>query len=108
MKHNTYNSVDSIFYTSAYNTKDVIIGNTNLKLEIWDTAGNEKYQSLMPIYYRQAAAVVLVLDLSNPESFKRIRQLIENIKKEYPNSLIFVLGNKCDIGSNEKIEEELK
>ena len=39
-----------------------------VKFEIWDTAGQERYHSLAPMYYRGAAAAVIVYDITNPVS----------------------------------------
>ena len=43
-----------------------------IKLHLWDTAGDEKWRSVAPIYYRNAHVVLLVYDTTNSESFKQI------------------------------------
>jgi len=44
------------------------VNDETVKFEIWDTAGQERYHSLAPMYYRGAAAAVIVYDITNPVS----------------------------------------
>lgn len=43
-----------------------------MQLNIWDTAGDERFRSIMPLYYRDAEIALLVFDLTDAESFKGI------------------------------------
>ena len=45
------------------------VNDATVKFEIWDTAGQERYHSLAPMYYRGAAAAIIVYDITNPVSF---------------------------------------
>ena len=47
-----------------------------IHLNIWDTAGDERYRSIMPLYYRDAAAAILVYDVTDPDSFKDLNYWI--------------------------------
>ena len=49
----------------------VEIGDDKITLDIWDTAGQEKYRSLMSLYFRQALAAVVAYDISNADSFEK-------------------------------------
>lgn len=49
---------------------------TLIKFEIWDTAGQERYRSLAPMYYRGAAAAVIVYDVTSKESFEGARSWV--------------------------------
>ena len=57
-----------------------------IQLNIWDTAGDERFRSIMPLYYRDAEIALLVFDLTDPESFKGIDywlgELEEKVKAE--------------------------
>lgn len=55
--------------SGAYLTRVVHLSNVTLRLEIWDTAGQEKYHSVTPLYYRGAHAALLVYDIS-----KRVKE----------------------------------
>ena len=55
--------------TAAFLTQTVALDDSTVKFEIWDTAGQERYRSLAPMYYRGAAAAIVVYDITNPDSF---------------------------------------
>ena len=82
-------------------TRDLEIDGNKIKLQIWDTAGQEKYRSLGIAYYRGADACMLVYDLTDKASFKDLdkwneaflAQLTEEKVKGFPTIL---LGNKAD------------
>ena len=50
---------------AAFLTQTVALNDTTVKFEIWDTAGQERYHSLAPMYYRGAAAALVVYDITN-------------------------------------------
>ena len=54
---------------AAFLTQTVALDDATVKFEIWDTAGQERYRSLAPMYYRGAAAAIIVYDITNPDSF---------------------------------------
>lgn len=57
----------------AYQEKKIKAKNgEEIQLNIWDTAGDERFRSIMPLYYRDAEVALLVFDLTDPESFKGI------------------------------------
>ncbi len=82
-------------------TKDLDIDGSKVKLQIWDTAGQEKYRSLSVAYYRGADACFLVYDITDKTSFKELdkwldaftAQLTEDKVKNFP---LILLGNKAD------------
>ena len=89
-----------------------IVGDHTVTLNIWDTAGQEKYQSMMPLYLRNVDCIILVFDVTKPTSVKYIDNWLEteleNIK---PTPLLFVCGNKNDqepTFSTQPIEQLLK
>ncbi len=55
-----------------FRKKDVKVGNTNVTLQIWDTAGQEKYNSINFAFYRGTNCCILVFDLNNEESFENL------------------------------------
>ena len=73
-------------------------------VECWDTAGQEKYRSLAPLYYRRAYAVVIVYDITNMESFVIAQGWMDEVKKQEGDDVNFMLiGNKCDLEENRKV-----
>lgn len=86
-------------------SKNIRYRGKNVKLQIWDTAGQEKYKSLIPSYIRNASIVFLVYDISNRESFDNVANWIQFIRK-IENSLIVLVGNKLDLSNKEVNIEE--
>ena len=78
-----------------------------LKLQIWDTAGQESFMSITRSYYRGAAAALLVYDVTNRESFASAeRWLVEARKNGNPNLVIVLVGNKGDLEGHRKVTRE--
>jgi small GTP-binding protein len=70
----------------------------DVELQIWDTAGMERYRSLGPIYYRDAAAAVIVYDVTEPESSEAISKWLEAFRGTVKDSaVIIIVGNKSDL-----------
>ena len=78
-----------------------------VKFEIWDTAGQERYRSLAPMYYRGAAAAVVVFDITKKDSFAGAKTWVKELqKKGDPNVVIALAGNKHDIENKRKVQTE--
>jgi len=69
-----------------------------VRLQIWDTAGQEKFNSITSSYYKGAHAIMLVFDLANPNSFGRICFWISEVKTRMSdgNYCFVLVGNKID------------
>jgi small GTP-binding protein len=69
-----------------------------IEFKIWDTAGQEKYASLAPMYYRGAAASILVYDITNRGSFQVLKSWAEELQTSGPPGIVMaVCGNKLDL-----------
>lgn len=83
---------------AAFVSKNYDIGGKSYTMNIWDTAGQEAYRYLVPMYYRSASVAILVFDVTAPNSFDAIPSWIEDINKAIGDSVIMILcGNKCDL-----------
>lgn len=79
----------------------------NFNLNIWDTAGEEKYHALAPLYYRDADGVLLVFDMTNSNSFNNIEKWFYEISTVLGDGFTFILcGNKCDLTDKYQVNEE--
>ncbi|XP_014698275.2 ras-related protein Rab-17 [Equus asinus] len=92
----------------AFFTKVVDLGAASLKLEIWDTAGQEKYHSVCHLYFRGANAVLLVYDITRKDSFDMAQQWLKDLEKEFhPGEIVVMLvGNKTDLGEEREVTIE--
>ena len=77
----------------------------NVKLQIWDTAGQEKYKGLIPSYVRNSSIVFVVYDVSVKTSFDNIPKWI-NFIKTIENTTLVLCGNKIDLSNREVKKEE--
>ena len=77
----------------------------NIKLQIWDTAGQEKYKGLIPSYVRNSSIVFLIYDISVKTSFDNIPNWITFIRS-IENTTLVLCGNKIDLEKREVTKEE--
>jgi small GTP-binding protein len=83
------------------------LGTEKVKFEIWDTAGQERYKSLAPMYYRGAAAAVIVYDITSKDSFSGAKSWVRELERRAGTGIVIALaGNKSDMESNRRIEFE--
>jgi small GTP-binding protein len=68
-----------------------------VKLQIWDTGGQERFQYVRPLYYRGAMGAILLFDLTNRESFDHIPKWIEEVKNNAGDIPMLLVGNKSDL-----------
>ncbi|XP_042043258.1 ras-related protein RABF2b-like [Salvia splendens] len=92
---------------AAFFSQTVAVNDATVKFEIWDTAGQERYHSLAPMYYRGAAAAIIVYDVTNQASFDRAKKWVEELKAQgNPNMVMALAGNKSDLLDAKKVESE--
>jgi len=83
------------------------VGDDTVTVNIWDTAGQEKYRSLAPIYFRNSTAAVIVFDITSFESFSNIEKWYISLLDVAPSDVIVVLaGNKCDLINESQVSHE--
>mmetsp|Transcript_13722 Transcript_13722/g.27365 ORF Transcript_13722/g.27365 Transcript_13722/m.27365 type:complete len:195 (-) Transcript_13722:21-605(-) len=92
---------------AAFLTQTVTLDDITVKFEIWDTAGQERYRSLAPMYYRGAAAAIVVYDVTNMLSFTGAKSWVKELQRRGdPNVVIALAGNKCDLELRRKVDYE--
>ena len=83
------------------------IDSSRVEMQLWDTAGQEKFRSLIPVYYRNAIAAVAVYDVSNMDSFSHLSDWIEQFQNEAGvAAVVFVVGNKTDLVDDRQVKAE--
>lgn len=92
---------------AAFFSQTLAVNDITVKFEIWDTAGQERYHSLAPMYYRGAAAAIIVYDITNMDSFARAKKWVQELQRQGNANLVMALaGNKSDLASKRKVELE--
>ncbi|KAK4588916.1 hypothetical protein RGQ29_019783 [Quercus rubra] len=92
---------------AAFFSQTLAVNDATVKFEIWDTAGQERYHSLAPMYYRGAAAAIIVYDITNQASFERAKKWVQELQAQgNPNMVMALAGNKADLLDAKKVEAE--
>eukprot|EP00740_Mantoniella_antarctica_P005774 CAMPEP_0181362542 /NCGR_PEP_ID=MMETSP1106-20121128/8088_1 /TAXON_ID=81844 /ORGANISM="Mantoniella antarctica, Strain SL-175" /LENGTH=179 /DNA_ID=CAMNT_0023476555 /DNA_START=239 /DNA_END=775 /DNA_ORIENTATION=+ len=92
---------------ASYLTKRIAIDGSSVQLAIWDTAGQERFHALGPIYYRDADAALLVFDITDVDSFTRVKNWVKELRKMAGKDIVLVLaGNKVDMERNRAVTNE--
>ena len=90
-----------------FKTKDIIVNNKKVKIQIWDTAGHERFRTITTSYYRGAHGIVTVFDLTDRESYEHIEKWLDEINKyAKENVMRFLIGNKSDLVDQRKVTYE--
>ena len=78
-----------------------------IKLQIWDTCGQEKFRSLITNYYRNSSLAIIVYSITDSKTYKNIDQWLIEIKKNTnPDIKIFLIGNKSDLEESREISKD--
>ncbi|KAL9443527.1 hypothetical protein AB3S75_016818 [Citrus x aurantiifolia] len=92
---------------AAFFTQVLSLNEVTIKFDIWDTAGQERYHSLAPMYYRGAAAAVVVYDTTSMDSFERAKKWVQELQRQgNPNLIMFLVANKVDLEEKRKVKNE--
>lgn len=90
---------------ASYLTKRLNVGGTLVTLAIWDTAGQERFHALGPIYYRDADAALLVYDVMDSDSFKRVKSWVKELRQMAPKNIVLAIAcNKIDLIRSRKVD----
>ena len=96
--HDKYNANEASTVGAMFVSHLEIVDGQKVEMQVWDTAGQERFRSLGPIYYRNAAAAVVVFDVTNQASFDRIGSWISSfIDVAGESAFVYIVGNKIDI-----------
>ena len=105
---NPFNDTYEVSIGIDFMSKNIRFRGQNIKIQIWDSAGQEKYKGLIPSYVRNSSIVFIVYDISNRSSFDNIPNWISFVKNIEKTTMI-LCGNKNDLDRdvNKNDAEEL-
>ncbi|KAL3508934.1 hypothetical protein ACH5RR_028335 [Cinchona calisaya] len=90
-----------------FGARMITIDNKPIKLQIWDTAGQESFRSITRSYYRGAAGALLVYDITRRETFNHLASWLEDARQHAnANMTIMMIGNKCDLSHRRAVSTE--
>ena len=106
-KNNEYSGTYEPTLGLDFQTKSIMIDNINVKLLLYDTAGQEKFRSLIPMYTRDSNIILLVYDIACKESFEHLPDWLNDLSNVKLDEVIFALvGNKNDLQDKREVSTE--
>ena len=86
---------------------NVKINEKVIKLQIWDTCGQELYRSLITNFYRNSSLAIIVYAINSKDSFENIEMWLRELRTHSnPDAKVFLIGNKIDLENERKITRE--
>lgn len=102
VKH-TFDDSEASTQSAAYLEKRITLRGKQVLLSLWDTAGQERFHALAPIYYRDADGALLVYDVTDVESFRRVAKWVEELGVMGTQCALGIVGNKMDLRSQVRV-----
>jgi small GTP-binding protein len=79
------------------------VGKTKLKMTIWDTAGQDRFQNITTTYYKGAHGVILMYSIADRKSFENIKTWMKMVDENSdPDIGKIIIGNKCDLSATDR------
>ena len=88
-------------------TKDVVLEDKKLKVQFWDTAGQEKFRSMSNNYYRAADGLLFVYDITKNSTFDRLSELLRDTDQHATKGVSrMLIGNKTDLEPERQVTQD--
>ena len=79
-----------------------------IKLQVWDTCGQELYRTIITNFYRNASLAILVYAINSQQSFDNIDMWLKELRSySKPDAKIFLIGNKADLEDERQVQTEI-
>ena len=102
----TFNAEHRTTLQASFQEKRLNIGGRRVKLAIWDTAGQERFHALGPIYYRDANGALLVYDITDTESFLKVKNWVKELRTMLGQDVVLTIAaNKSDLERDRQVDE---
>ncbi|KAM3128247.1 hypothetical protein pb186bvf_019666 [Paramecium bursaria] len=90
-----------------FSAKPMEILNKKIKLQVWDTAGQEKFKGIARAYYKGAVGALMIYDITDSTSFQSIKRWQDEVQQHAKENIVLMLvGNKCDLEQNRKVTKK--
>ena len=87
-------------------TADLVIEDKNIRVQLWDTAGQEKYRSISKNLISRVQGILILYDITNESTFSNLNSWIKTIKDQGRKMPILIVGNKSDLEDKRFIKKE--
>ncbi len=90
-----------------FGTRMIEVEGKKIKLQLWDTAGQESFRSITRSYYRGAQGALLVFDITKRSSFLHLQSWLEEVRRQGTDGMsILLVGNKADLAPDREVTRE--
>ena len=90
-----------------FKTKQIEINDRLIKMQIWDTAGHEKFRTITTSYYKSAHAIIVLYDITDINTFEHVKNWMIDIDKFAKQGVLrLLIGNKIDLNDNRQVTKE--
>ena len=90
-----------------FKTKQIEINDRLIKMQIWDTAGHEKFRTITTSYYKSAHAIIVLYDITDINTFEHVKNWMIDIDKFAKSGVLrLLIGNKIDLNDNRQVTKE--
>ena len=105
--NNSYDNQDGSTLGASYFKKILEIDEKPVRLDIWDTAGQEKYRAMGKMFYKDAHIVLFIYDITDKKTFLELKSVWYNelMNTGEKHTVLAVVGNKSDLYLNEEVDE---
>lgn len=105
--HNEFHLDGSSTVGIEFAFRDIDVNGKTVRIQVWDTGGQERYRCITNAYYRRAAGVVVVYDIGNRRSFESVPRWVAEAREKTEGEVpILILANKCDLMARQVSREE--
>eukprot|EP01097_Dermamoeba_algensis_P000672 TRINITY_DN123_c0_g1_i1.p1 TRINITY_DN123_c0_g1~~TRINITY_DN123_c0_g1_i1.p1 ORF type:complete len:213 (-),score=20.07 TRINITY_DN123_c0_g1_i1:123-761(-) len=106
--HDRFLSESTNTIGAAFVPKQINIGNVTVTLAIWDTAGGERFESMVRVYYKKAKAALVCFDLTNADSFEKVRFWVMQVQEYEKDCQLYIVGTKADLVEGDPSRRAIK
>lgn len=104
---NKFNDKHVSTLQASFLEKRLNIAGQRVNLALWDTAGQERFHALGPIYYRDSHGALLVYDITDEDSFKKVKTWVKELRKMLGEEICLrIVGNKIDMDKERHVSVE--
>ena len=84
--------------------KEVMMQGEKVEFDIWDTVGQERFHSILPLYYRGANAAIIVYNITKRDTFERAKEWVEELERNTSKDIVIAfIGNKVDLAESRNV-----
>lgn len=89
-----------------FKVREIDVDGKRVKLQIWDSAGQERFRNITTSYYRNCGGIIIVYDITRHDTFTKVTEWIEDVRKITSNVPLLLVGNKADLEDKRAVAEQ--